>query len=81
MIVVDSPDSTIMIGLADLIFPSALFVSAYIFTSPATALLSAAFSHAGLAIMLRTMGQEGMPALPYGSLGIVGYLMGAALGI
>jgi presenilin-like A22 family membrane protease len=80
MIELGPPGERMVVGLADLIFPSALVVSAYVFSSPLTALFCAAFSHIGFAAMLHGMGKDGVPALPYGSLGIVGYLMGIAVG-
>ena len=74
MVQLEHGGTTVSMGLADIIFPSALVVSAALFTSPLAAVLSAVGSHVGLALMFSRMSGEGMPALPYGSVGIVGYL-------
>jgi len=71
-----SKDEEIVIGLADIIFPSALFVSVYIYEGLAVSLLTSLASIIGLILMFRRPLDEGMPAIPFISLGIVGYLIG-----
>lgn len=71
-----SRDEEIVIGLADIIFPSALFVSVYINEGFVVAILTSVASIIGLVLMFRKPLDEGMPAIPFISLGIVGYLIG-----
>ncbi len=71
-----SIDEKIIIGMADIIFPSALFVSAFLNANIQTALLTSIFSITGIIFMFKTMKSEGMPAIPFVSLGIIGYAIG-----
>jgi presenilin-like A22 family membrane protease len=75
----ESGNEKIMIGLADLIFPSALFVSAYLDATAAVAALTGIGSVAGMILLLKSPMDEGMPAIPFVSLGGVGYIIGILL--
>ncbi|HHN81345.1 MAG TPA: hypothetical protein ENN11_01835 [Methanomicrobia archaeon] len=75
----ESGKEKIMIGLADLIFPSALFVSAYLDSTAAIAALTGIGSVAGMILLLNSPMDEGMPAIPFVSLGGVGYIVGVLL--
>ncbi|MHC1604652.1 MAG: presenilin family intramembrane aspartyl protease [Candidatus Methanofastidiosia archaeon] len=72
-------DEKIVIGLGDIIFPSALFVSAFVSNGIMTAVLTSITSIAGLMLLFRASMGEGMPAIPFVSLGIAGYIAGIIL--
>jgi presenilin-like A22 family membrane protease len=69
----------IIIGLADIIFPSALFVSVYLNDGILIAIMTSIASIIGLILLFNGPIEEGMPAIPFISLGIVGYLLGVII--
>jgi presenilin-like A22 family membrane protease len=69
----DSKNETFVLGSADIILPSILVVSVFLNYSAIEAFLSSIFALGGL--LLATRHTEA-PALPYASLGIVGFLVG-----
>lgn len=69
----DTKNETYVLGSADIILPSILVVSAYFNYSFIEAFFASIFALLGL--MLATQKQEA-PALPYASLGIVGFFIG-----
>jgi len=71
-----SGNDEIIIGLADIIFPSALFVSVYLNDGIYIAILTSLASIVGLIVLFKGPVDEGMPAIPFVSLGIVGYIIG-----
>ncbi|MBN1785991.1 MAG: hypothetical protein JW825_03225 [Candidatus Methanofastidiosa archaeon] len=74
-----SPTDEIIIGIADIIFPSALFVSVYISEGMPVAIATSFASIVGLMLLFKGPINEGMPAIPFVSLGIVGYIVGILL--
>lgn len=71
-----SEGDEILIGLADIIFPSALFVSVYLTEGIWVSVLTSIATVIGLIILFKGPIDEGMPAIPFVSLGIAGYLIG-----
>ena len=69
----DTKEETYVLGAADIILPSILVVSAYFNYSYVEALLASVFALAGLLLATR---QKEAPALPYASLGILGFFIG-----
>lgn len=69
----DTKEETFVLGAADIILPSILVVSAYFNYSYVEALLASVFALAGLLLATR---QKEAPALPYASLGILGFFIG-----
>ena len=69
----DTKEETFVLGSADIILPSILVVSAFLNYSVVEALLASVFALAGLLLATR---QKEAPALPYASLGIVGFVIG-----
>jgi presenilin-like A22 family membrane protease len=69
----DSKNETFVLGSADIILPSILVVSVFLNYSATEAFLSSIFALGGL--LLATRHTEA-PALPYASLGILGFLVG-----
>jgi len=69
----DTKEETFVLGTADIILPSMLVVSAYLNYSAVEAFFASLFALAGLLLATR---QKEAPALPYASLGIVGFLIG-----
>ena len=69
----DTKEETFVLGSADIILPSILVVSAFLNYSAVEALLTSVFALAGLLLATR---QKEAPALPYASLGIVGFVIG-----
>ncbi|HPR41673.1 MAG TPA: presenilin family intramembrane aspartyl protease [Candidatus Methanofastidiosa archaeon] len=74
-----SDKDEIIIGMADIIFPSALFVSVFLEEGAIVAAMTSIASIIGLMVLFKGPMEEGMPAIPFVSLGIVGYLVGLAL--
>ena len=75
MVTFSSRADEVSIGLADIIFPCAFAVSAAISASIYVGIAAILLSMAGLWIMFSRPSKEGMPALPYGSLGVAAYLL------
>jgi presenilin-like A22 family membrane protease len=69
----DTKEETIVLGSADIILPSILVVSAFLNYSALEAFLASLCALIGLLLATR---QKEAPALPYASLGIVGFLIG-----
>jgi presenilin-like A22 family membrane protease len=69
----DTKEETFVLGTADIILPSVLVVSAFLNYSAVEAFFTSALALAGLLLATR---QKEAPALPYASLGIVGFLIG-----
>ncbi len=69
----DTKEETFVLGSADIILPSILVVSVYLSYTLLEAVLSSLFALSGLLFATR---QREAPALPYASLGIVGFLIG-----
>lgn len=69
----DTKDETFVLGSADIILPSILVVSVFFNHSAFEAVLTSIFSLSGLLLATR---KTEAPALPYASLGIVGFLIG-----
>ena len=69
----DTKDETFVLGTADIVLPSILVVSAYINYSAVEAFCASLFALIGLLLATR---QKEAPALPYASLGIVGFFIG-----
>jgi presenilin-like A22 family membrane protease len=69
----DTKEETFVLGAADIILPSILVISAYFNYSYVEALLASVFALAGLLLATR---QKEAPALPYASLGILGFFIG-----
>jgi presenilin-like A22 family membrane protease len=69
----DTKEETIVLGSADIILPSMLVVSVFLHYSALEAFLASVFALAGLLLATR---QKEAPALPYASLGIIGFLIG-----
>jgi presenilin-like A22 family membrane protease len=66
-------EETFIIGCADIVFPSMLVVSALIHHSAVEALFSSIFA---LAELLLALSKEEVHAIPYASLGILGFFVG-----
>lgn len=69
----DTEEETFVLGSADIILPSVLVVSAFLHYSAVEAFFTSVFALAGLLAATR---QREAPALPYASLGILGFLIG-----
>ncbi|MBU7031731.1 MAG: hypothetical protein HXS53_04305 [Theionarchaea archaeon] len=69
----DTKEETIVLGSADIILPSMLVVSVFLNYSAFEAFLTSICALAGLLLATR---QKEAPALPYASLGIIGFLIG-----
>ncbi len=69
----DTKDETFVLGTADIVLPSILVVSAFFNYSAVEAFFSSLFALAGLLLATR---EREAPALPYASLGILGFLIG-----
>ncbi|MBU7044680.1 MAG: hypothetical protein HXS47_13900 [Theionarchaea archaeon] len=69
----DIQEETIVLGSADIILPSMLVVSVFLHYSALEAFMTSVFALAGLLLATR---QREAPALPYASLGIIGFLIG-----
>jgi presenilin-like A22 family membrane protease len=69
----DTKEETFVLGSADIILPSILVVSAFLNYSAVAAFFTSGFALAGLLLATR---QKEAPALPYASLGIVGFFIG-----
>ncbi len=69
----DTKEETFVLGAADIILPSTLVVSAYFNFSVVEAFFASVFALIGLLLATR---QQEAPALPYASLGIVGFFIG-----
>lgn len=69
----DTKEETFVLGTADIILPSMLVVSAFLNYSAVEALFASVFALAGLLLATR---QREAPALPYASLGILGFFVG-----
>ena len=69
----DTKEETFVLGAADIILPSTLVVSAYFNYTIVEAVFASVFALAGLLFATR---QQEAPALPYASLGIVGFVIG-----
>ncbi|MFQ5891875.1 MAG: presenilin family intramembrane aspartyl protease [Candidatus Methanofastidiosia archaeon] len=68
----ETDKETLVIGAADIVFPSLLVTSVFLDYGILNALLTSLFSLAGLFLAVR---KEEAPALPYVSLGIFGFLL------
>jgi presenilin-like A22 family membrane protease len=69
----DTKEETFVLGTADIVLPSILVVSAFFNYSVLEAFLASLFALTGLLWATR---QKEAPALPYASLGILGFLIG-----
>lgn len=69
----DTKEETFVLGAADIILPSTLVVSAYFNHTVVEAVFASVFALVGLLLATR---QQEAPALPYASLGIVGFVIG-----
>lgn len=69
----DTKDETFVLGTADIVLPSILVVSAFFNYSAVEAFFSSLFALIGLLLATR---EREAPALPYASLGILGFLIG-----
>lgn len=69
----NTKEETFVLGSADIILPSVLVVSAFLHYSAVEASFASAFALAGLLLATR---QREAPALPYASLGVVGFVVG-----
>ena len=69
----DTKEETFVLGSADIILPSILVVSAFFNYSAVEAFFSSVFALLGLLLATR---QTEAPALPYASLGVLGFLIG-----
>ncbi|KYK33926.1 MAG: hypothetical protein HXS46_19250 [Theionarchaea archaeon] len=69
----DTKDETFVLGTADIVLPSILVVSAFFNYSVVEAFFSSLFALIGLLLATR---EREAPALPYASLGILGFLIG-----
>ena len=69
----DTKEETFVLGTADIVLPSILVVSAFFNYSVVEAFLASLFALTGLLWATR---QKEAPALPYASLGILGFLIG-----
>ncbi len=69
----DTKEETFVLGAADIILPSILVVSVHLNYSALEAFFTSLFALTGLLLATR---QKEAPALPYASLGILGFLIG-----
>ncbi|MEA1994482.1 MAG: presenilin family intramembrane aspartyl protease [Euryarchaeota archaeon] len=66
-------DETIAIGAADIIFPNLLIISVYYNYNFVSYLLTAGLSLVGLLLVTQFYTEEGIPAMPFVSLGVIGF--------
>ena len=72
-------EETIVIGAADIIFPNLLVISVYYNYDLIYSLLTSLFSLIGLLLVTKFYNREGVPAMPFASLGILGFLIASLL--
>ncbi len=72
-------DETIIIGAADIIFPNLLIVSMYYNYGIPLYLVTASLSLFGLLLATRFYREEGLPMMPFVSLGVVGVVIASIL--
>ncbi|MCK4310232.1 MAG: hypothetical protein KAV80_02135 [Methanomicrobia archaeon] len=72
-------DETIILGAADIIFPNLLIISVYYNYNVISYIITSLLSLFGLLLATRFCGKEGIPAMPFASLGILGLLIASLL--
>ena len=72
-------DETIILGAADIIFPNLLIISVYYNYGFMPYLITSFFSLFGLLLATRFYEKEGIPAMPFASFGVLGFLISSFL--
>jgi presenilin-like A22 family membrane protease len=75
----DVGGETIILGAADIIFPNLLIVSVYYNYNFISYLITSIFALGGLLLATRFYEKEGVPAMPFASLGVLGFTLASLL--